>query len=75
MTSEPSEALAACIPTDMETADMLLNMTASVAAARRSFTRIADPESTYAGIDAPDQKYGGRLDRGGFLGRPSGWSH
>ena len=74
MTSETSEALVACNPTDMEAADMPLNMTVSVAAARRGFTRIADPESTDAGIDAPDQKYGGRLDQGGFLGRPSGWN-
>ena len=29
---------------------------------------------TDAGIDAPDQRSGGRLDQGGFLGRQSGWS-
>lgn len=74
MTSETSEVLAAYNPTDMEVADMPLNMTASVAAARRGFTRIADAESTDAGIDAADQKYGGRLDQGSFLGRPVGSS-
>ena len=74
MTSETSGALAACNPTDMEAADMSLNMTASVAAARRGFIRIADPDVTDAGIDAPEQRHGGRLDQGGFLGRPSGWN-
>ena len=74
MTSETSEALAACNPTDMDAADMPLNMTASVSAVRRGFTRIADPDVTDAGIDAPEQRRGGRLDQGGFLGRPSGWN-
>jgi len=73
MTSETSEAVAADNPTDMDVAEMPLNMTASVAA-HRGFTRIADPDVTDAGIDTPDQKYGGRLDQGGFLGHPSGWN-
>ena len=74
MTDDIPAALAAENPTDMEVAAMPLNMTASLGAVRRGFTRIADPDVTDAGIDAPDQKYGGRLDQGGFLGRPSGWS-
>ena len=74
MTSEISEALSAANPTDMDAADMPLNMTASVSAVRRGFARIADPDVTDAGIDAPEQRRGGRLDQGGFLGRPSGWN-
>lgn len=60
--------------TDMEAADMPLNMTASLDAVRRGFIRIADPDVTDAGIDAQEQRRGGRLDQGGFLGRPSGWN-
>ena len=72
--NETAEALAARNLTDMEAADMPLNMTASLGAVRRGFIRIADPDVTDAGIDAPEQRHGGRLDQGGFLGRPSGWN-
>ena len=69
-----AEALAERNPTDMDAADMPLNMTASLGAVRRGFIRIADPDVTDAGIDAPKQRHGGRLDQGGFLGWPSGWN-
>ena len=74
MNDDTPAALAAENPTDMEAAEMPFSMTASPTAIRRGFTRIADPEATDAGIDAPEQRSGGRLDQGGFLGRPSGWS-
>ena len=73
--NQTSEALAARNLTDMEAADLPLSMTASLSSVKRGYSVVArDLKVTDAGIDAPDQRSGGRLDQGGFLGRPSGWS-
>ena len=73
--NETAEALAARNPIDMEAAEMPLSMTASLATVKRGYSIVArDLEVTDPGIDSTDQRIGGRLDQGGFLGRPSGWS-
>jgi len=73
--SETSEAMAARNPTDMEAAYLPLSMKASLSTVKRGYLIVArDLDVTDPGIDAPDQRKGGRLDQGGFLGRASGWS-
>ena len=73
--NQTSEALAALNPADMAAADLPFSMTASLATVRRGYSVVArNLDVADPGIDAPDQRSGGRLDQGGFLGRPSGWS-
>ena len=46
-----------------------------MATVKRGYFVVArDLDVADAGIDAPDQRSGGRLNQAGFLGRPSGWS-
>ena len=73
--NETAEALGTLNPVDLKPADdMPMSMCTSLGAVQRGFSRVADPDVLDAGIDSGEQQYGGRLDQGGFLGRPGGFA-